>query len=150
MKNISALLLMIFLVGCASAYKPPQISPKPTIVSFSESKDQVFQKVISALLAQGYSIASSDQSLGIVSTQRRQMVLTPADADVGSTMGIDYLKDKRTTCFVTLTVQVEGGRVIIRSDIDAEYLPNDGVYGKRMTGVSRGTIERRLADAISN
>lgn len=65
--------------------------------------------------------------------------------DVGTTWGIAYIKDKRTTTWVTITIHVAEGRATIRSDIDAEYLPNDPAFGKRMKGTSKGTLEQRLA-----
>ncbi len=76
------------------------------------------------------------------------MALTKLDVDVGSTWGIDYMKDKRTTVFVTMTIEAAKDRAAIRSDIDAEYLPNDPVYGKRMKGVSRGTLEQKIAERM--
>ena len=141
---------ILFFAGCAATYRPPQTQATAVSVTVPGSKAKVFRKVVSALLAEGYSIASSDEGVGVISTQRRQMSLTPADVDVGSTMGIDYMKDKRTTTYVTLTIQVSDGRAVIRSDIDAEYLPNNPTYGKRMKGVSRGTLEQRIAARLQN
>lgn len=146
MKNLICIVLAAALLpGCAWNYQQPQSAAKPVVVQVAGTKDQIFQKVMAALLDEGYSIASSDRALGIISTQRRQMTLTPTDADVGSTWGIDYLKDKRTTTFVTVTIRVSDGQAVIRSNIEAEYLPENPTYGKRMTGVSKGTLEAKIA-----
>ncbi|HEX4263446.1 MAG TPA: hypothetical protein VH597_03830 [Verrucomicrobiae bacterium] len=148
MKSALLIIPFLFLLGCASADKSPQIQPREVTASVTGDKSMVFKKALFALFQDGYSIASSDESSGFISTQRRQMALTPTDVDIGSTMGIDYMKDKRTTVYVTVTIQVRDGSAVIRTGVDAEYLPNDPVYGKHMTGVSRGTIENRIASLI--
>lgn len=152
MKLLPTLILsaaLAALAGCASNYKQPQTANSgPVVISLPGSQELIFKKAVAALLAEGFSIASSDPSLGVISTQRRQMALTKLDVDVGSTWGIDYMKDKRTTVFVTMTIEAAKDRAAIRSDIDAEYLPNDPVYGKRMKGVSRGTLEQKIAERM--
>lgn len=142
---ITLLFTALLAAGCASSYKEPLTVASAYTFDVPGSAEEVFKKASSALIAEGYAIASADPTLGILSTQRRQMALTPADVDVGSTWGIDYMKDKRTTTYVTATIQTSAGKAVIRTDIDAEYLPNDPAFGKRMKGASRGTLEQRLA-----
>ncbi len=145
MKKLFALLITALLVaGCASNYKEPLAVASAYTFDVPGNAHELFQKASWALIAEGYAIASADPALGIISTQRRQMPLTTADVDVGSTWGIDYMKDKRTTTYVTATIQTSEGKAVIRTDIDAEYLPNDPTYGKRMKGTSKGTLEQRL------
>jgi len=145
-KVISVMLAGVTLCGCASAYKAPEQTYRPAVVTGS---GDVYKQAVAALISEGFAVASFDQNLGIISTQRRQMDLTESDADLGSTsFGIQYIKDKRTTEFVTVTLQVKDSQATIRADIEAEYLPNDPVYGKKMVGVSKGTIEKRIASRI--
>lgn len=141
-------LVAVALCACNTMYEAPKILSAPRVFSVTGTKETLYQKAAAALIAEGFAITSSDAGLGIISTHRREMVLTEADVDLGTTMGIAYIKDKRTTEYVTVTIQVEADKATIRTDIDGEYLPNDAVYGKKMKGVSKGTIEQKIADRM--
>lgn len=105
----------------------------------------VYQKAVAALAAEGYAVAAFDPALAVISTQRRPMPLTESDVDVGSTRGISYVKDERTTVYVTMLIQVNHNRAVIRSNIEAEYRLDDPTKGQLLKGVSKGTVEQRIA-----
>lgn len=131
--------------GCAATYKAPEMVNTVYEVSVGDVPGAV-SKIKSQLVVDGYTIASSDS--GLVSTMPKLVRLTPRDADCGTTMGIDYLKDERTSSTVAVNVIGENGKVRVVTNINAEYLKGDSTQSKSMHCVSRGTIERRLLDVL--
>jgi hypothetical protein len=142
------LALCILQLGCSALYREPQATYQPLVINSDLTKGDLFAKVVRALIAEGYTPAIADRELGLITSQRREMALGVDDVDLGTTMGINYVKDNRTTEFVTVTIQISDKSAEIRADIDGEYLPNDPANGKRMKGVSLGTVEKKIADRL--
>ena len=63
-------------------------------------------------------------------------------------MGIDYLKDKRTKTEVAINIVVDNKTLIIRSNIQGEYKPGAVDQDITLTCVSKGVIEKQLANKI--
>lgn len=147
-QQIYLLGLFSLLLGCSALYREPQATYKPLVIISELSKGELFTKAVKALIAEGYTPAVADRELGLITSQRRQMILGVDDVDLGTTMGLNYVKDNRTVEFITITIQVGDKSVEIRTDIDGEYLPNDPANGKRMKGVSLGTTEKKIAERM--
>jgi hypothetical protein len=100
------------------------------------------------LVTEGFQITSSDDSAGIVSTAPRDLRVTPEQADCGTTMGIDYLKDNRTATKVGFGVVAEEGKFMIKATIEGNYRPGAVDQNITLTCVSRGVLERALSGKI--
>jgi hypothetical protein len=64
-------------------------------------------------------------------------------------MGIDYLKDKRTTTRVAFGLIAEDAKVTVKANIEGEYKPGAVDQNITLTCVSRGLLERDMAAKIS-
>ena len=67
-------------------------------------------------------IVSSDKNAGVISTGKRQMNLSENECDCGTTMGIPYIKDKRTIKNVSIGIVMSENRITIKPTIEGEYL----------------------------
>lgn len=147
MKKVLLFLTAVFLflfVACSATYKSPETIKQTYTFNFSASKEQIYNAIITAISQEGYVVAYSDRELGIINTGMSRKELTEIDCDCGTTMGIPYIKDKRTVTDVALNFTIFDNKFEIRTNITGEYLPNDPVYGKKFECVSLGTIEENL------
>ncbi|EOZ7462013.1 hypothetical protein ABFP22_003257, partial [Enterobacter hormaechei] len=112
------------------------------------SQDAIIKASKSALISDGYQISSYDDKTGFVSTAPRDLHLSPAQADCGKTMGLDYLKDKRTKTRVSYGVLYETGLVTVKANIEGEYKPGSVSQDITLTCVSHGTLENELLDKV--
>ena len=138
----------ILMSGCAYTYKAPQgnsISPSRV---FPGSQEAMMTAAQQALTTSGYQITSVDKSAGIISTAPLNFHLSPVDADCGTTMGLDYLKDNRTSTTVRIGVVVQNGTVRVIGTMSGTYLPSNNVQSITLTCVSRGVLEAQLLDRI--
>ena len=110
-----AIALVGVLAGCAATYAGPTAAPQSAEARFPLPKADLFKAVRRALVADGDQILSADEASGTISTVARDYRLTPAVADCGTTMGIDYLKDNRTSSKLAYGVVVDDGTVIVRA-----------------------------------
>jgi len=101
-----------------------------------------------ALVTEGYQITSTDEASGIISTAPRDMRMTPSDADCGTTMGIDYLKDNRTSTRVAIGVVVYSTEMEIKATVQGEYKPGSNTQDITLTCVSHGGLERDMIHKI--
>lgn len=102
-----------------------------------------------ALVLEGYSITASDPASGTISTTPRQARLDERACDCGTTMGLPYIRDKRTITTVAMGVVVGDRILAIRADIQGEYLRNVSVKQSiAFNCVSTGVLERELFDRI--
>ena len=136
------------LTGCAATYKEPASVYQPLSASLGASKLEVLRGVKQALVLDGFQITNADDAVGVVSTAPRNFRLTPAQADCGTTMGIDYLKDNRTDTKLAYGVLVADGRVTIRTTIEGQYKPGAVDQNITLSCVSRGGLERDLLAKI--
>lgn len=147
-KLICAIAVTAAISGCAGTYKAP--ITKPVVVSRATniSQDAIIKASKSALISDGYQISSYDDKTGFVSTAPRDLHLSPAQADCGKTMGLDYLKDKRTKTRVSYGVLYETGLVTVKANIEGEYKPGSVSQDITLTCVSHGTLENELLDKV--
>jgi len=139
------------LFGCAATYKGPLLTYSPKAIEvLNKTQDLIFSAALSALAEQGYTITLSDRQSGIISTGSKRLTLTEKDCDCGSTMGLPYIKDNRTTTNLSINITVTNNSFLVKSNIEGEYLPNDPVYGKKFTCISTGTIEDNIISLINS
>ncbi|MHB8066414.1 MAG: hypothetical protein ACYDIC_00790 [Desulfobaccales bacterium] len=149
MKRLLALVPMIFVVACAYTYQPPTIVAPETSILFQRSKGALFKAAQQVLVAEGYQITNANEASGTISTAPRTLRLTPEQADCGTTMGLDYLKDNRTSTWVAFGVIVEEGKLSVRANIQGEYKPGQsGIQNITFSCVSRGSLEKSLMEKI--
>ena len=140
----------ILISGCAYTYKPPQVSAVVPSRVFTGSQEALMEVAQQALTTSGYQITSVDKSAGTISTAPLNFHLSPADANCGTTMGLDYLKDNRTSTTVRMGVVIQGGNVKVIGTMSGTYLPSDDVQSITLTCVSRGVLENQLLDRIQS
>lgn len=132
-----------FAAGCASSYVAPTRPYTPL-----RAAPTTFDKAISALTGQGFTIAAMDRASGFLSTAPKVMPLTPAQADCGKTMGLDYLLDSRTRVTVAMSVQVEPDHTILAAQVAGEYRVGSSVNDLTLQCVSTGQLEKTLEAAL--
>jgi hypothetical protein len=115
--------LPAFLSSCAAPYKPPTTVTLLTPQSASTSKANLLSAAKQVLVAEGFEITNSDDSAGVISTAPRELRLSPAQADCGGTLRIDYVKDNRTTTRVRFDIIAEDSKLVITTTIDGEHRP---------------------------
>lgn len=64
-------------------------------------------------------------------------------------MGIDYLKDNRTTTRISIGIIADDGYVTVIPTIQGEYKPGDVLQNITLTCVSRGPIEQEMLSKIA-
>lgn len=148
MRFISFIAIAILIVSCAATYKQPTLVAPQISASVSASKEKIMAAAKKVLVLEGFQITSIDDDAGIISTAPKNLHVTPAQADCGTTMGLDYLKDKRTTTRVAFGVIAEDGRVTVKASIEGEYKPGAVDQNITLTCISRGNIERDMLSKI--
>lgn len=150
MKTIAtALAAAVGLAGCAATYEPPKITPATFSAKIDKPKGEIFAAVKRVLVLDGYRILSSDEGAGVISTARRRMRMTEADTDCGTTLGLPYIRDKRTITNIGVGVVVSARGLIITVNIEGEYLKGQVTQGIALKCVSKGRIEQSLGDKIA-
>ena len=99
-------------------------------------------------MVDGYQITNADDSAGVISTAPRNLRLTPEQADCGTTVSLDYLKDNRTDTKVGYGVLVGDGSITIRTTIEGQYKPGAVDQNITLSCVSRGGLEQTLLTKI--
>lgn len=149
MKRLSLALIVMVVLGCAATYQVPTTTAKFSSTHYTGSKAKIIQTSQKVLLMEGYQITYADMNTGVVSTAPRDYKVSPNQADCGTTMGIDYLKDKRTHTQVSINVIVDEGTLTVRSNIQGEYKPGESANQDiNLTCVSRGSIENEILGKI--
>ena len=141
---------LILLIGCAATYKPPTISTQSVIDTFHGSKSDLFNVAKQILIMEGYQIINSDEKSGTISTAPKRMSLDETYCDCGSTMGLSYIKDKRTVTTVSLGLLILEGKIRVKANIEGEYLKTDKIAGVSMVCISTGKTERDLIRKIKD
>jgi hypothetical protein len=136
------------LASCAGTYAPPVSANQTASATVAKSKTDILAAVRRVLVANGYQITAFDDGAGIVSTAPHDYKVTPDQADCGTTMGIDYLKDPRTATKVAFGVIASDGHVDVRANIEGEYRIGNSTQDITLTCVSRGTLDQDMVAKI--
>ncbi len=147
-KNLLLLTVVAIIASCAAIYKAPQSVQQDFTRDIKASKDEIFNAAKQALILEGYQVVNADKEAGIISTGKKQTNLTEADTDCGTTMGIPYIKDKRTITTVSIGIVVTTNKITIRPAIEGEYLKGHVNAGIDLHCISKGTIEESLYKKI--
>ena len=142
-------LVAAIAAGCAATYVPPTGTAQPLSVSVKANREQIIRTAQRVLALEGVQVLSADTNVGIMSAGPWLPRLTPAHANCGTTMGIDYLKDNRTETTAMLTVIADDDKLTIKTSMSASYKPGAVDQDIKLTCVSRGVLERELADKIA-
>lgn len=151
MKKLVLAVLMggvLSLGGCAMTYKAPVSLNQNHSESIDKPKSVLFTAAQRALVVNGEQIMSSNQDAGVISTAARDYRLTPEEADCGTTMGLDYLKDNRTSTKIAYNVIVDENKVAIRTTLQGDYKVGGSVQDITLTCVSRGVLEQQMLQKI--
>lgn len=140
--------ILLITIGCSATYEAPTSSRPVVSTTHHSSVEDITKQSMRVLVSEGYRIDHVDKELGLISTEPRKIKLSPEYANCGTTMGIDYLKDKRTETEVSISVLIDKRRVEVQANIDGQYKPGDVTQDIRLTCVSKGTLERRILSRI--
>ena len=139
---------VVLISGCAVTYKAPTSQYEAKSTAATKSKVELLKASKQVLVGEGNQITNSDEDAGTISTAPRNLRLTPEQADCGTTMGIDYLKDNRTSTRVAYGVLAQDNNLTVRTNIEGEYKPGDAMQNITLTCVSRGILEKDLVGKI--
>jgi hypothetical protein len=149
MKTFVLAAALVLLAACAATYAPPTTPLRTTSATVpGKSKADILIGARRALVGNGYQITAFDDAAGIISTAPHDLRLLPELADCGTTMGIDYLKDNRTTTRVAFGVIASDGRVEVRPNIEGEYKPGSVTQNITLTCVSRGVLDQEMLQKL--
>ncbi len=143
------LIAVVFVAGCAATYNQPITVATETSKEIAASQADILRAAKQVLVAEGFQITNTDESAGVISTAPRNFRITPEQADCGTTMGIDYLKDNRTSSKLGYGVLASDGKLIVKANIESEYKPGAVDQNITLTCVSRGTLEPALLAKIT-
>lgn len=142
--RIPSLLLIAALSGCAVNYKGPVHQDTDARQQVNANASEILNASKRVLVSEGFQIVSYDNEAGVISTAPKNMRLGPRQADCGTTMGLNYLEDNRTSTQVALGVIAKDGGVIVKSTISGDYRPGDVSQNMTLTCVSLGEIEAQI------
>jgi len=149
MKRLSIIVFCILSTGCALTYTPPTTVAPITSQRIVGSSNTLLKATKQVLVLEGFQITNSDESAGVISTAPKEMRLTPELADCGKTLGLDYLKDNRTSSKVGYGAIISDNKVTLRVTMSATYLPANDSQSITLTCVSRGILENQLLNKIA-
>ena len=141
-------LLGTSLISCAATYKPPTIVLENVVKVIQGSKSDLFKATKQILIMEGYQILNSDEESGTISTAPKLMRLDESYCDCGTTMGLPYIKDKRTITKVSVGLLISDNKINAKTTIEGEYLKADVVQSIAMVCISTGKIESELMKKI--
>jgi hypothetical protein len=150
MSRIVILIASLALAGCAATYVAPPVPNQSAAVAITKPKPEILAAARRALVAAGYQITSFDDAAGIISTAPRDQHLTPIEANCGTTMGLDYLKDNRTDTRVAYGVIVSDGHLQVRANIEGQYKPGAVDQNITLTCVSLGVLDGDMVRQIES
>ena len=149
MRTIIVVLTTSMLVACATTYEQPTTVVLKITSAVSASKSDILRTAKQILVSEGFQITNSDESAGVISSAPRNLRVSPVQANCGTTMGLDYLKDNRTSTRVAFGIIAEDGKVTVKANIEGEYKPGAVDQDITLTCVSRGVLERDLLTKIT-
>ncbi|MFO6103499.1 hypothetical protein [Pseudomonas aeruginosa] len=136
------------LTGCVATYEAPSRAETSIVRPISTDVSKTVTAAKRVLISMGYQVTEADASAGVVSTAPKKIKLSPGQADCGTTMGLDYLLDHRTSSEFSVGVIISGDQMIIKGSPSAEYRPGQVGQDMVLTCVSTGSIESSIADQI--
>jgi hypothetical protein len=140
----------LFLVtGCAMTYERPAGEAPVVSATPEASKAKIMAAAKRVLIGQGFQISSSDDAAGIISTPLKSARVTATEANCGSTMGIDYLKDNRTSTKVGYGILADDNKLTVTASIEGEYKVGSVSNDVALTCISTGHLERMLMSKIT-
>ena len=142
-------MLCISVAGCAATYKQPTIVAPDTSQRIPGSQQVLLRAAKQVLVSEGFQITNADETAGVISTAPKDIRLTPEVADCGTTLGLDYLKDPRTSSKVGYGVLISENKVTVRASMSATYLPGNDSQSITLTCISRGVLERTILEKVS-
>ncbi len=140
-------LIAILLAGCGDD-RPPAPPAAPVSATIPASADALFTASARELIAEGFTIASQDRQLGIISTAPKVTTLTATDAVCPGSMGINLVTEPRTVIHLSWSVTVADQQATVRPTIEYSYLDSDPAWGRHGEGQSLGTLEPALLAKI--
>jgi hypothetical protein len=149
-KPLIALATALSVSGCAATYKPPVSADPDTSRSIHGTQSDLLRAAKRVLVSEGFQITNTDDAAGVISTAPRDMRLTPEVADCGTTMGLDYLKDNRTSSKVGYGVVASNNRISLKANLSANYLPGNDTQSITLSCISRGILENDLLVKITS
>lgn len=148
MKLVLAAGFAAILSACATTYSAPAMIA-PRVSAPVQVKPVEALRVSKRVLAgEGFQINDSDPEAGTLITAPKNFRVTTKEADCGSTMGINYLLDSRTTTRVSYSVIVDDGRLQVTAYVLGEYKPGDVMQDITLTCVSKGELDRWMLSKI--
>ncbi len=137
------------VAACAMTYEAPTAVAPKVSQPVKATEKAIMDAAEQVLVSDGYQITYTNGAAGIISTAPRDLHVTPEQASCGTTMGIDYLMDKRTKTTVAFGVLAENNHVSIKATIQGSYRPGDPTEDITLTCVSRGVLESQLMNQIT-
>mgnify|MGYP007094916191 CR=1 FL=1 len=134
----------LMLAGCGALYVGPTQSNQIFTERHNVDTNELLKKAKRVLMMKDYSIQSYDNESGLISTSIKKYKLSVNQADCGTTMGIDYLKDYRTQTQVAINIFIDDKSITVKTMIDGYYKPGAAEQDIDLTCISKGTIERDI------
>lgn len=147
-KILGVAFVALSLMGCAATYQAPVTLNQSVTEPVTATKAQLFSAAQRALAINGEQIMSANADAGVISTAARDFRLTPLMADCGKTMGLDYLKDNRTSTKVAYNILINDNSLEVRSTLQGDYKVGDVSQNITLTCVSRGVLEQEMVRKI--
>lgn len=148
MKNLITLSSIVLLSACSATYQQPLTVEPLTKANHNKTPSLLLNSAKKQLLLDGYQIQVIDNEAGIISTSSKTLKLSPTEADCGQTMGLDYLKDKRTKTDIAINIIISKSEIIIKSNIQGEYKPGAVEQNITLSCVSKGKVENDLLNKL--
>lgn len=155
-KYAMALVGVLVLAACAPA--TPLTAPGPVRYHTSESAAQVLQTVSDALIANGFDIAQSDATTGVIGA-----TMTKSPANLGSAVTCRFPMSSMAATMGRATVRVNvsahpgatgGSDVLIATRVRTDYSKTIGELKGTPTSetdcVSTGTLEAELLKGVGD
>lgn len=148
MKKVLIIAALVLMAGCAGTYKAPTGATQTAERNVTASKQTIMTAAKIALATEGFQITMADDGAGIISTAPLDLKLSVRQANCGTTMGLNYLEDNRTSTRISFNVIAVDGAVRVRAAIQGEYRPGAVDQDMTLSCISYGVIEQDLLDKI--
>ncbi|HEX9022796.1 MAG TPA: hypothetical protein VF799_03050 [Geobacteraceae bacterium] len=152
MKNLCLVLVALLLTACASH---PPVRSDSFIISdtIKVPYDEAWQKTLQVLSAHGFAIDSSNKKGGVISAAETAVKLNERQADCGTFHGISYLRDYRTSTYMTIVIDLEKisdktTAIRVNSFLKAYFHAGVGAEMQYLSCYSFGNLEKRLIAQI--
>ncbi len=145
--GLRALCVAFLATACEGGYSPPAPQAEPGVMAVDANREALFEAAVLTVVGAGYQIAFSDPARGLITTNRRAVRLSAAEADCGQISGEALVEDARTTTEVRLRIRASDGQLHIRATIEGTVA--EGKLRKTtLNCISTGGLERGLLNRI--